>query len=198
MINKPTSKIKAGGFTLIETLVAVLILMMAIAGPLTLASKGLQATLIAKDQVTAFYLAQDAMEYVRWIRDTNKLRASANGWMAGLDGTSNGHTNLSGAGADCTAAAGCVVDSLKDTTTAYVSPMPLNYDSANNYYTYSSGANITATIFTRTVKIVKGVAPNDCTAGHGCEASVNVTVTWSDQAGITRNAIVKEDLFDWQ
>ena len=51
----------ARGFTLIETLIAVLILTTAIAGPLTIASKGLTATLVAKDQISAFYLAQDAV-----------------------------------------------------------------------------------------------------------------------------------------
>lgn len=176
------------GFTLIETLVAVLVLMMAIAGPLTLASKGLQVTLIAKDQDIAFYLAQDAVEYVRWVRDTNKLRGSS--WLAGLDGTANGHTNLGGLGGNCTSANGCIVDSLKDTTTTYGgSGSPLLYDSTNNYFSYTSG---TASLFTRVVKIATAVG------GNAGEASVTTTVTWSDAGNVLRKVVVREDIFDWQ
>ena len=60
-----------------ETLIAVLVLSLAITGPLTIAQKGLQAALISKDQDTAFYLARDAVEYVRFVRDTNCLKAGA-------------------------------------------------------------------------------------------------------------------------
>src|SRR4051812_17046488 len=120
------------GFTLIETLIAILVLMLAIVGPLTIASKGLQTTLVSKDQETAFFLAQDAVEYVRWVRDTNKL--SGNGWLAGLDGTANGHTNNGVAGGNCTAASGCTVDSLKDTTASCSGAcVVLKYGSTNNY-----------------------------------------------------------------
>ncbi len=51
------------GFTIIETLVAITILMIAVAGPLTIAQKGLTASVYARDQVTASFLAQELMEY---------------------------------------------------------------------------------------------------------------------------------------
>ncbi|HEY4503866.1 MAG TPA: prepilin-type N-terminal cleavage/methylation domain-containing protein [Candidatus Paceibacterota bacterium] len=79
--------IKHGGFTIIETLVAVAILMISIAGPLTIAHKGLLAAIYAHDNVTASYLAQDTMEYLKNVRDYNILRGTeANGitWLSGL------------------------------------------------------------------------------------------------------------------
>ncbi len=57
------------GFTIIETLIAVAILMIAIVGPLTIAHRGLIAAITAREQITANYLAQDAMEYLKNIRD---------------------------------------------------------------------------------------------------------------------------------
>src|SRR5438046_1665614 len=61
------------GFTIIETLVAIAILLLAIVGPLSIASTSLNSAYYAKDQVTAFYLAQEGIEYMRFLRDTNSL-----------------------------------------------------------------------------------------------------------------------------
>src|SRR3989344_5315664 len=70
------------GFTLIETLVAVTVLVAAIAGPLTIASRGLASANLARDQLIANFLAQEAIEFVRNTRDENVLRGSD--WLAGL------------------------------------------------------------------------------------------------------------------
>ncbi len=59
------------GFSLLETIVAVSILMITIVGPLSLASKGIVYSNYVKDEITGFYLAQEAMESIRNIRDTN-------------------------------------------------------------------------------------------------------------------------------
>ncbi len=70
------------GFTIVETLVAIAILMIAIAGPLTIAHKGLLAALYAHDQVTASYLAQDAMEYLKNVKNNNYSRGN---WLQFFD-----------------------------------------------------------------------------------------------------------------
>jgi prepilin-type N-terminal cleavage/methylation domain-containing protein len=68
-------KRKPRGFTLIETFVAVTILAFAVAGPLFAASRAYVAASIARDQLTASYLAQEGIEYVRAMRDNSYLRA---------------------------------------------------------------------------------------------------------------------------
>lgn len=200
---KPDKKITArglpaqAGFTLMETLVAILLLSMAIAGPLTIASKGIQATTIAKDEDSAFYLAQDAVEYVRFVRDTNKLQGSAD-WLAGLDGTGTGGIwKPDGSNGDCVSSGGtaaCTVDSLQNSGDQYyIQSCPsgvcpaINYDSTNLIYSYTSGV---ATPFVRTVSITNPVG------GNANEAAITVTVSWKDP--LSHSVTVRENIFNWQ
>lgn len=57
--------IKNKGFTLVETLVAIAILMISIAGPLTIANKSLTAAVYARDQVEASFIAQEVVEKIK-------------------------------------------------------------------------------------------------------------------------------------
>ncbi|MDD4803605.1 MAG: type II secretion system protein [Candidatus Pacebacteria bacterium] len=75
------------GFTLIEALVAISLLMIAISGPMTIVQKGLNAAYLSRDQMTAAFLVQDAIEAVRNIRDTlalNGIEETDNNWLGGL------------------------------------------------------------------------------------------------------------------
>lgn len=63
------------GFTLVETMIAVTILTLSISGPLLGASRALVLAEISKDQLTASYLAQEGIEYVRAMRDDAYLRS---------------------------------------------------------------------------------------------------------------------------
>ena len=64
------NKRKIAGFTLLETLVAISILMVAVAAPITIAQKGLTSASYSKNQLIASYLAQDAIEYLINKRDS--------------------------------------------------------------------------------------------------------------------------------
>ncbi len=180
-VKSQKSKVMRGGFTLIETLVAVLLLATAIAGPLTIASKGLLAASVARDQITAFYLAQDAVEYVRYQRDSNKLSNAA--WLAGL--------------AACTSADGsatCYLDSLVNnpgTPTACTGTCPImSYDDTNGYFSYPIGGTPTPQRFIRTIAITTPVG------GRADEAEVRVTVSWEDNN--THSVTMRENMFNWQ
>lgn len=61
------------GFTLVETLVAVAILSIAIMAPLYEASRGIIAAQNSSYQLTASYLAQEGIEFVRMMRDNDYL-----------------------------------------------------------------------------------------------------------------------------
>lgn len=193
MINK--FKKYQRGFTLMETLVAVLLLVIAIAGPLTVASRAFNSALVAKDQITAYYLAQDALEYVRFRRDSSCLTSLV------ADATQTcqaAGTWLNAFGSNCNTS--CKVDTILNTITACVSSNTtcvINYDSTGKRYLHTGG---TATKFKRYVQIASGAS-----APTTKEALVTVTVSWpttaATQAGCptnTRCVILKEYLYNWQ
>jgi prepilin-type N-terminal cleavage/methylation domain-containing protein len=201
MINNYFAKIKSRGFTLVETLIAISVLAVAITGPLAIAQKGLQAALISKDQVTAFYLAQDAIEYIRYARDTNCLVAGsvAGGcppaqWLAG-NGSASQDVNLT----PCVSSGGtaaCMIDVIALTQPAACTGgvcQAINYDSTNNYFTYASGS---ASIFKRTVSLTSPVCGSSGSPCNNNEAAVAVTVVWSDP--LSHSVTVRENILDWQ
>ncbi len=158
---------KNKGFTIVETLVAVAILMISIAGPLTIAQKGLTAAIYARDQVTASFLAQDAMEYIKNIRDND---LNSGDWLNRLSmciGTS----------------AQCIIDTISGTITRTTSPS--NYTLYNDGSGYKTSGTI-KTQFNRSFYV-------DITniSNSGYEATVFVTVSWTN--GTIANAVTLEN-----
>jgi len=71
------------GFTLVETLVALTILVTIIAAASNASFFSIRGSQFARDQVAAFFLAQEGFEHIRNIRDTNNNEDS--GWLDGLE-----------------------------------------------------------------------------------------------------------------
>ena len=78
MIKILKQKNKKSGFTLVETLVAVFILSLSIITMMTVLSSGISDTNYAKQKITATYLAQEGIEYMRNIRDDYVLYPTMN------------------------------------------------------------------------------------------------------------------------
>ena len=75
----------SAGFTLVEALVAISILLIAVVEPLSLVANSVQNANFAKDQITSFYLAQEGIEFIRNKRDSNYLNDPGGDWLSGLD-----------------------------------------------------------------------------------------------------------------
>jgi Tfp pilus assembly protein PilV len=58
-----------GGFTIIESLVAIFIILLAITGPMVFTQNGLRTAFLSRDQITAFFLSQDAIETIKNYRN---------------------------------------------------------------------------------------------------------------------------------
>lgn len=66
------------GFTLVETLVAITILLIVIVGPMSISTSTARGTSFASEQVTAFFLAQEGIEIVQKVRDEELLGQNLN------------------------------------------------------------------------------------------------------------------------
>ncbi len=77
---------KQAGFTVLESIVAIAVLSLAISGAFSAVQQSLSQAIIAKDEVKAFYLAQEAFEMIRNKRDSNLVANINNGPVDWLDG----------------------------------------------------------------------------------------------------------------
>lgn len=160
------------GFTLIESLVAVTILITAILGPMSIASSGIAAATYARDQATAFFLAQEGLEYVRNVRDSNAHARTD--WLSGLSACVPG---------------ACIIDSPNNTINTCAGTCPaIRYDNATHLYGYDS--TFGTTNFTRTINISSTV-PDE-------EIVVSSKVAWKRGALEEKTVILEETLFHWQ
>lgn len=168
------------GFTLIETLVAITVIMTAIGGPLYAIQQTLRMSQNSRDQLVASSLAQEGVEFVRAIRDNNYLyilefSESGRSWLYGLDG--------SGGSVNCLTS-DCVVDPTQNTVSRSISPLYLSTTSL-----YNQSGSGTQTGFTRTVRL----AP---VAGSSTEIRVTVRVEWTNRGG-PQNVTITDYLHNW-
>lgn len=176
------------GFTLVETLVAITVLLLVIIGPMTVAQKGIQNAYYANDQVTAVFLAQEAIEAVREMRDNEALdsyegfiaepqikRATWNSWVNALDGTCRNPE------------VGCAYNVVSDTLGPCSSDCAI-YKSADERYSHTSSGG-TLTPFTRKVYV---------TEFNSNSVQVTVDVSWNAKVfgNGPRNVILQTWIYD--
>lgn len=192
--NKQQKSICTRGFTLVETMVAISILMLAILGPLSIASSGLRNSAYARDQIVAYYLAQEGIEFARYVRDYNyvlNLRQQPTEWDYVLS--------------DC--GSGCTIDTVawfddgnnnnnEDPASYVFSPCTPGcaasrlYLNLENQYTHnsSSGANPSTSYFRYIV--VKDVDSDD---GY---ITIESNVQWESRAGGIKEFQLVEDIYE--
>ncbi|TSC84079.1 MAG: Uncharacterized protein G01um101417_348 [Parcubacteria group bacterium Gr01-1014_17] len=178
------------GFSLIETLVAVVILVSAVVGPLTLAQRSIRSAVYARDQVTASFLAEEAIEYIRSVRDGNEHNRN-NNWLKGLS--------------QCIGKL-CMVDATQDTDNAFKkcdNKKPEPYGSSCYFLAFEGARggrygfktlNWEDTRFVREVTIAT-IPRGDNTSDK--EAKVEVKVRWQTGNLPVRDIVMREYIYDW-
>lgn len=178
---KDLGKNDSRGFTLIETLVAIFIMAVVVTGPVSFAQSGLRAAFLARDQVTAFYLAQDAIETIKNERDNNILEGGDRDWLVGFNSCVSGTANHA-----------CRID----TATSSISPSdcggndcpPLKFDDTTKKFGYGSTGSPS--------KYIRNIYMDEVVDNQ--ELQIVVEIKWTSGFLATeRRIIVQENIYNW-
>lgn len=178
-------KNSTAGFTLVETLVSVVLLTMTIVLPYHAIQRSLSATFAARDDLIASSLAQEAIEYVRGVRDNNYLAGRPSiDWLYGLDG---------GTGEDNCVTANCTIDAIREPVGVAVEQCTgtcpgkeLYLSNGTSLYTHQvTGAK---TKYTRYIRL----AP---ISGNPNAVRITVTVTWFSRT--THTVVLTDIITNW-
>lgn len=206
-------------FTLIEALVAISILMIAIASPMALAQKGLATATLSKDQMIAAFLAQDAVEAVKNIRDQIAVRNTTGDWLDNsllhpclCDPSTGSSCNLDFPSPTLLF---CQIDTASTVWTSTGGTSASIYGGQNlspalnitytapdikgvkHFLKYSNeNINTTQTKFKRYINIVKKTDSLGNPTLNGNEAIVNVRVFWDSPLGV-QNIDVHDFIYNY-
>lgn len=172
------------GFSLVETMVAISIIIFSILGPLTLTSFSLKASSTAKNNLIAGSLAQEGIELIRAKRGDNVLSGGSANWLFGMG-------NPGGSGTICFDARGCSIDAYDlnpQVCPSGASACILRFDGVYNHKTGNPSTN-PDTIFKRIIKLTE--------INPGIEVRMIVTVSWVERFG-NQSVTVEENMFNWQ
>jgi len=166
------------GFTIVESLVAIAILTAVIIGVTSAVQRGLSSYIFSKDQIVAFYLAQEGFEGLRNVRDENRL--NNRDWLTAIAQNSSDPCYYGNA---CT---NSPVESSVLTPCIGIGACPiLRQDTSTKFFGYNG--SWPETIYVR--EITLGVV-------SATEVTVTVKVTWN-KGGVTRVFKARENLFNW-
>jgi len=180
MSNKSTKELlKKGsepltGFTLIEIMAAILVMVIGVLGVFALVPMGITVGGENADRFVASQLALEGLEIIRNIRDTNWLEQNINPsnlWNEGLTGCA------SGCEADYTA-----LQNVDPTLTAYGTGRYLQVDD-QGFFNYGSGTDTKK--FKRKITITSGAD----------FLNIVVAVEWSKKYSAL---VLEEKLYDWR
>ncbi|MDO8424021.1 MAG: prepilin-type N-terminal cleavage/methylation domain-containing protein [bacterium] len=181
-MKNPKSKIlnPKSGFTIVESLVAIAILVLVITGVTSAIQSGIASYIFSKDQIIAFHLAQEGFEQIRNIRDENRL--NDRNWLSGISES---------AGDPCYFGSACTVDPVANSVPARCSSGPgtcplLRQDTSTGFFGYN--VSWPATIFRREITL---------SSVNADEIAVTVTVNWS-KGSASRQFKARENLLNWQ
>lgn len=173
---------KNKGFTLVETLVAVSILTVAIMAPMTLTQQSLSSAYYARDQITAYNLAQEGIESVRAVRDGQILAISKTSNASAIDlfGPIPINQDFTIDGLDTNPS------TAMETCASACPNLQLSPDGS----LYGYGAGWAETKFTRTLHA-------SYVGGSQDEILLSVEVSWPTDAGQPRTFSIYENVYRW-
>jgi prepilin-type N-terminal cleavage/methylation domain-containing protein len=188
------NKSAQSGFSLVEVLVSITILLLVIVGPFQIVSRSINSTNFATEQVNAWFLAQEGLELAQKGRDDLVLQNFK--LQINPPGEASPITRFLSSYAPCFGPDGCGLSIgngtiLPATTTCgVISNCRLYLTSSGNTdrssYQHSVSGN-TITPYTRVIKMERSPA-----AGRIREIKVTSTVTWRTGSLISSQRVIAE------
>jgi len=193
MIHLP---IQQSGFSLVEVLVAITILLLVVVGPMSIITQSNNSSAFATEQAQAFFFAQEGIELVQKARDDLLLEYFSNEFAGTATGTppfvqlgssyNRCFNAVTGCGLSINNSANLVMnDCTVDGTSCRLYEQPA---SSRLRYTHASNSN--ATPYIRVIKLRRIGSDND-------QLEVTSTVTWRTGSLIASQEVVLTSyLFD--
>lgn len=208
-------KQKKSGFTLVEALVAVIILLIVITATLGAISSSLSYMRYSSDRIKASFLAQDVLEYIRAVRDTNVIQtvrevSTPATWITpfeicsvsspckidttvSLNIFSNAVASVTNCNMSSTGSDGCILYSknISDENVIYGTKIAQSIFSEGNIEGWVPSKFTRYVTFEPINHERKGQTKDD-------EYKVTATVKWTDIGGVERDVVLTTNLFHWQ
>jgi len=175
------------GFTLLEVIVAIFLLSISVIGILSLINQTIVSSQITSSRLIASYLAQEGIEIVKNLRDTNFLKIHKGEII-------NWYDNIlccSSPPCDWTQDYTCEGDYNDSSLTAF-QDRQLKID--GNFYQYSASA--TETPFKRKIIIFDMEDLNSPPDGLPDKIKVQVEVSWQERVR-THQVTAQENIYQW-
>jgi type II secretory pathway pseudopilin PulG len=189
---QPNTSYNTGGFSLVETLVAISILLPVVSSIMLLVNQSIDSETRLSNRLVASYLASDAIEYVRSQRDSQWLQNSNNNFDYWLNNASN-LSNCDGSNEYCEVDTRVGDGDISQCGTSISSCDKLQYSSSTKRFGYNMGEN--SSKFTRVMQVQQ---INDLDSdGDEEEVVIEVVVQWQDQAGNITDLVLTDTLTAW-
>lgn len=171
-----------GGFTLVETLVAIAIFATAVTGLISITATGINDNVFVKNKLVASYLSQEGVELIRNLRDTSAINGVE--WSAFLNSINVCYSD--------DGLSTCYIDGTQtvitpESCTGGICPI-MRIDQSNGTYGYQQLND--ATSFTRKINVISvGPIGSD-------EILIKSTVEWPKGNDVHR-VTYTYSLFNW-
>lgn len=199
------------GYTLLETIIALAVILSALAGPVSLIIRGIHNFSFSKNKIIAVNLAQEGIELIRVIRENNQICIEKEGrrngpprtWQTDYDGSIPSSLLGTNRTADALAIRqySCGSVTIRNPTLANfgaacaTTPLRIN---ANGNYNYTDGQ---PTIFSRCISITRPSGsesgPQGLTIPPADMMDVALVVSWLER-DIQRSISLTERLYNWK
>ncbi|MDP3778755.1 MAG: hypothetical protein Q8R30_01745 [bacterium] len=185
---------------MLETLVAVSVLLVGIVGPISLIVQALSSTSFSRNHIVAYNLAQEGIELMRAVRDDMALCTTLGAAdFTNLGSLAPGYFKfdaLLSTTISCGDANMNVPKPIQSIASTCNTPLFIN----GGYYTYTGG---TPTNFSRCVRVCSPPDAAPCLAVSDSDIpgidqiEIISTVSWEER-GVTKNISLRNRLYNWK